>query len=103
MVNKYQKEIGSPEVLNVEKISNFQIPRPTTLNQTNSTSCQSNIPNNIISINPNTKGILQIYHRNIQGLKWKTDDITNSLYTDFPHVHASRGLGCCTSLEIVSP
>jgi len=58
---------------------------------------------NSISINPNTKSTLQIYHQNIQGMKWKTDEITNFLYPDFPHVHASRGLGCFTSLEIAVP
>jgi hypothetical protein len=103
VVNKYQQQISGPEVLNAETISNSQTSRPTTLNKINSISCQSVIPNNRISINPNTTGILQIYHQNIQGLKWKTDKITYFLYPDLPHVHASRHIGCGTSLEIVSP
>jgi hypothetical protein len=71
--------------------------------QNNSTSCQYNITNNSLSINPNKKSILQIYQQNIQGKKWKTDKNANFLYPDLPHVHASRGLGCFTSLEIAFP
>jgi hypothetical protein len=29
---------------------------------------------------------LQIYHQNIQGLKWKTNAIINFLYPDLPHI-----------------
>jgi hypothetical protein len=49
--------------------------------QTTSNSGQSNIKNKFIS-----KSILQIYHQNIQGIKWKTDEILNFISPALPHV-----------------
>jgi exonuclease III len=49
--------------------------------QTTSNSGQCNIKNKFIS-----KSVLQIYHQNIQGIKWKTDEILDFLSPALPHV-----------------
>jgi hypothetical protein len=46
-----------------------------------STSGHSNIKTNFIS-----KSILHIYHQNIQGIKWKSDEILDFLSPVLPHV-----------------
>jgi hypothetical protein len=46
-----------------------------------STPGQSNVKSSSIS-----KSVLHIYHQNIQGIKWKSDEILDFLYLLFPHV-----------------
>jgi len=46
-----------------------------------STPGQSNVKHSSIS-----KSVLQIYHQNIQDIKWKSDEILDFFYPVFPHV-----------------
>jgi hypothetical protein len=46
-----------------------------------STPGQSNVKFSSIS-----KSVLQIYHQNIQSIKWKSDEIVDFFYPVFPHV-----------------
>ena len=46
-----------------------------------STPGQSNVKSSSIS-----KSVLQIYHQNIQGIKWKSDEILDLFYIVFPQV-----------------
>ena len=46
-----------------------------------STPGHSNVKSSSIS-----KSILQIYYQNIQGIKWKSDEILNFFYPVLPHV-----------------
>ena len=39
-----------------------------------------------MSITDTPDEALQIYHQNIQGLRWKTDEVRDSLYPGLPHV-----------------
>jgi len=41
----------------------------------------SNIKSNAIS-----KSVLRIYHQNIQGIKWKSDEMLDFFYTVLPHI-----------------
>jgi hypothetical protein len=46
-----------------------------------STPGQSHVKSSSIS-----KSVLHIYHQNIQGIKWKSDEILDFFYPVFPHV-----------------
>ena len=65
----------------VEKLSNFQRSMTTKDEQCISTLGQSNVKSSSIS-----KDILQIYHQNIEDIKWKTHEILDFFYPVFPHV-----------------
>jgi hypothetical protein len=34
----------------------------------------------------NSKNLFKIFHQNIRGLKSKVDELSNSLYPDYPHI-----------------
>ena len=65
----------------MERPSNFQ--RFMTMNdeQVISTPGQSYVKSSSMS-----KSVLQIYHQNIQGIKWKSDENVEFFYTVFHHV-----------------
>ena len=65
----------------MERLSNFQ--RFMTMNEEQSFSSPglSNVKSSSIS-----KTVLQIYHQNIQDIKWKSDEILNFFYPVFPHI-----------------
>jgi hypothetical protein len=65
----------------VERLSNFKRFMTTKDEQCISTPGQSNIKSSSVS-----KSVLQIYHQNIQGIKWKSDEILDFCYPFFPHV-----------------
>jgi hypothetical protein len=44
------------------------------------------VNNNRHSIGQLSSNILRVFHQNIRGLKYKTDELLNALYPDFPHV-----------------
>jgi len=46
-----------------------------------STPGQSHVKSSSIS-----KSVLHIYHQNIQGIKWKSDEILDFFYPVFPHI-----------------
>jgi hypothetical protein len=49
-----------------------------------------NLPSSTTKTNyissPIVNNSLKTYHQNIQGLKWKTDEISNLLYSNPPHI-----------------
>jgi exonuclease III len=81
MVNKFQSKPCSSKVVNAERVSNLYRFMTTKDDKIISTSGQSNIKNKFVS-----KSIFQIYHQNIQGIKWKTDEILDFLSPALPHV-----------------
>jgi hypothetical protein len=46
----------------------------------------TNLLDNTVPFKDITTEALQIYHQNIQGLRWKSNEVLNFLYPNFPRI-----------------
>ena len=81
MIKQFQKQSYSPKASNDERMNSFQRFMNTDNEQCTLTPGQPHIKASSIC-----KSVLQIYYQNIQGSKWKSDEIFDFFCPVFPHV-----------------
>ena len=76
--NKSNAVISKPLLAEADTVKNLQVSQamPESLNRQGKTT----------SIASTSDEALRILHQNIQGLRWKSDEVINSFYPSLPHI-----------------